>query len=68
MDRYGSFDELCEHAVERRHAAGTGRGHCAGGNARLYVLDCAPDELLDEDLLSFEPTDERWVVNSKRRA
>jgi hypothetical protein len=24
--------------------------------------------LLDEDLLSFEPTDERWVVNSKRRA
>jgi hypothetical protein len=23
--------------------------------------------LLDEDLLSFEPTDERWVVNSKRR-
>ena len=24
--------------------------------------------LLDEDLLSFEPTDERWVVNSKRKA
>lgn len=23
--------------------------------------------LLDEDLLSFEPTDERWIVNSKRR-
>jgi hypothetical protein len=24
--------------------------------------------LLDEDLLAFEPTKERWVVNSKRRA
>jgi hypothetical protein len=24
--------------------------------------------LFDEDLLSFEPTDEQWVVNSKRRA
>jgi hypothetical protein len=24
--------------------------------------------LLDQDLLSFEPTDEHWVVNSKRRA
>jgi hypothetical protein len=23
--------------------------------------------LLDQDLLSFEPTDEHWVVNSKRR-
>lgn len=23
--------------------------------------------LLDQDLLSFEPTDDRWIVNSKRR-
>jgi hypothetical protein len=25
-------------------------------------------DLLDENMLEFEPTDERWIVNSKRRA